>query len=346
MSAVPTLAPALPSRELEGELLALVGEPGARTLSLTMSKDPNAKLTVLVFPAGAGDPALVVKVPTTARAAVAVAREHRLLLALHALDAGPVLATVPAVAGMVHHDGLPALVTSALPGTPLRTAYYRPGHTGRPAGVAADLAAVGAWLGAFQSATAGPPAPIDLGGGLSQRLRGRFGAEADEVGEGLEALLERLGAWAPPSTAVHGDLWFGNVLTAGQVTGVVDWEAGAIRGDPVRDLARFVLAYALYLDRHTRPGRRVRGHPGLRATRWGAGVAYALDGTGWFPGLVRRFLSDGLRRLGLPGVLWRDAALAGLADVAVSADHADFALAHLRLLRRLLAAGPSRGGGR
>jgi aminoglycoside phosphotransferase (APT) family kinase protein len=145
---------------------------------------------------------------------------------------------------------------------------------------------------------------------------------------------------------VHGDLWFGNVLAAGHVTGVVDWEAGAVRGDPVRDLARFVLAYALYLDRHTPPGRRVRGHPGLRAGHWGAGVAYAIDGTGWFPDLARGFLDQGLRRLGLPGALWRDVALAGLADVAATADHAAFALAHLRLLRHLLAAGPSRGGGR
>jgi len=226
----------------------------------------------------------------------------------------------------------------------MRTGYYRPGHTGRPAAVAADLAPVGAWLGAFQSATAGPPAPIDLGGDLAGRLRARFGPEADEAGEGLTALLARLGAWAAPTAAVHGDFWFGNVLAAGQVTGVIDWEEGAVRGDPLRDLARFVLAYALYLDRHTRPGRPVHGHPGLLAGSWDAGLAYAIDGAGWFPDLVRAFLRAGLRRLGAPAGLWRDVALAGLADVAVSADHAGFARAHLRLLGRLLAAPP--GGSR
>ena len=85
---------------------------------------------------------------------------------------------------------------------------------------------------------------------------------------------------------MHGDLWFGNLfLERDEVSGVVDWEEAQTRGEPVRDLARFAVAYALYLDWRTRTRRGVRGLPGLRASGWGAGVEFGLSGAGWFPDL-------------------------------------------------------------
>jgi hypothetical protein len=93
--------------------------------------------------------------------------------------------------------------------------------------------------------------------------------------------------------------------------------------------------YALYLDRRTRRGRRVAGHPGLVAGTWGAGVEYALTGAGWFPEAFRGFLRDGLQRLGASPESWRDAAVAGIAEVAAVTDDRGFARSHLELLRRL-----------
>jgi hypothetical protein len=93
--------------------------------------------------------------------------------------------------------------------------------------------------------------------------------------------------------------------------------------------------YALFLDRRTKVGRQVAGHSGLRAGEWGAGVAYAVDGTGWFPELFRRFLRDGLARLGADTASWRDLALAGIAEVAALADDDEFARRHLELFRTL-----------
>ena len=113
--------------------------------------------------------------------------------------------------------------------------------------------------------------------------------------------------------------------------------AGMVAGDPVRDLARFALSYALYLDRHTRPGRAVAGHSGLTAGNWGAGIEYAIGGEGWFPDLFRSFLQNGLVRLGADPERWRDAVLAGLVDVAATADHIEFARSHWRLFDRLSA---------
>ena len=160
---------------------------------------------------------------------------------------------------------------------------------------------------------------------------------------GLRAVVERvecacatLHAHRAPRTVVHGDLWCGNVLVRdGGVSGVVDWEEAELRGEPLRDLARFALTYALYLDRHTRPGARVAGHPGLTAGTWGCGIDHLLSGSGWICDLLRAFLRLGMRRLGVPGELWPELIVAGVAEVAARADDDGFARHHLRVLARI-----------
>ena len=144
------------------------------------------------------------------------------------------------------------------------------------------------------------------------------------------------------ASVVHGDFWCGNILRRhGAVAGVIDWEHGTFFDDPLRDRARFALSYALYLDRHTVPGREVAGHRGLVAGPWGEGVRYAFAGSGWFPDLIRRFVSDGLQATGRDPGLWHEAVLLALSEVAVSSDHDGFAQHHLSLalsLARSLAA--------
>jgi len=131
----------------------------------------------------------------------------------------------------------------------------------------------------------------------------------------------------------------GNILMhKGRVTGVVDWEAASLRGQQVRDLARFAYVYALYLDRRTRPGRRVAGHSGLRTGTWGAGVRYALESWGWFPDLFRGFVQDGLTRLGAARSSWRDVILAAVAEMAALTDDPEFARRNLHLFADLVAA--------
>ena len=115
--------------------------------------------------------------------------------------------------------------------------------------------------------------------------------DADADLADLADLRGRLAGHRTPQSVVHGDFWPGNLLIErGRVLGVIDWESARLAGTPARDLARFVTSYSLYLDRHTRPGRRVAGHRGLHAARWGAGVEYAIDGTGWYPDLARSFV--------------------------------------------------------
>ncbi|MGZ3397348.1 MAG: phosphotransferase, partial [Isosphaeraceae bacterium] len=249
-----------------------------------------------------------------------------------------VLDTIPAVSELAEFQGLTALVTTALRGVPMTTRYHAWRHMASPEAVRADFASVEKWLVQFQGAASGEPAPIDMDGGTASVLARRFAGDPDleEALRGLGAVYARLRLSLTPKTAVHGDFWFGNLLLVGDhVSGVVDWEAGSSSGEPMRDPVRFALTYALYLDRHSSAGQQVKGHPGLRAGVWGAGVEYAIDGEGWFPDLFRGFLRNCLDRLGADPELWRDAAFAGLAEVAATADHGDFASLHWRLFSRL-----------
>ena len=326
----------------------LLNLPLMHSLVVALSKDPNAKITVLLIPRGGRRPTLAVKLPTTPAAEASIHAERTVLKDLHKGLPGAILASIPSIGHLKELGGTPSLVTTALPGSPMTTRYHAWRHLGNPSAVRADFLAVEAWLAAFQSATAGARRPVDMDGGAAVILRKRFGDERqlDESLAALAAVHARLRSTMTPRTAVHGDFWFGNVLMAGEkVSGVIDWEAGAASGEPVRDLVRFALTYALYLDRHTRDGKTVSGHRGLRAGEWGSGITWAFDGEGWFPDLVREFVQRGLIRLGANPELWREAMLAGLAEVAATADHLEFARLHWQLFGRLSLRVPALSGG-
>jgi aminoglycoside phosphotransferase len=324
-------------------LRAYIEASGLRSVVIGPSKDPNAKITVLLVSPQDGNAVLAVKAPTTDSAARSVECEADLLVDLSKLQLPALAGTIPRVLDTVDFNGRQGIVTNALPGTAMTTTYLRWRHTASAGRVARDFEAVARWLGEFQAATATHAAPLELDGGVQSRLRVRFAGDEqldDDLGR-LEELYARLSRQSVPRTAVHGDLWFGNILLdRGEITGVVDWEGGAVSGEPVRDLVRFALVYSLYLDRRTKRGRSVGGHPGLRADRWGAGVEYALAGSGWYPELVREFLGSGLARLGASPSAWRDALLAGVAEIAALTDDDEFARRHLELFRRLQA-GPT-----
>jgi len=318
-------------REAHIPLWEFVAKMELQSLVVATSKDPNAKFTVLLVPPETSEPVMVVKAPSTATAERAVDVEARMLAELADGRLGSLAHTVPRLVGLACFGGRRAAVTTALPGRPMTTAYARRGHTRDARKVATDFRAAGSWLAELQRRTAGDVAPLEMDAGVAARLHERFGGDL----EPLLAIHERLRRDRVPRTVVHGDFWCGNILlTEGSVSGVVDWEAATTRGEPARDLARFANMYALYLDLRAQRGR-VAGHPGLRAGSWGAGLEYAIDGSGWFPDLYRRFVADGLGRLGADGQSWRDVALSGVAEVAALADHDEFARRHLELFQRL-----------
>jgi hypothetical protein len=324
----------LPARR---SVWSFVRSSGLQSVVVGPSKDPNAKITILLVSPETGEPVLAVKAATTDRAGVAVEAERQVLASLTEHVAGAVVQAIPRPVETLDYDGRPAVVTTAVRGRAMTLGYVRRRHRRSPARVTADFAAAGNWLASFRQATAADAAPLEMDGGVAERLCERFG-DREELDDDLERLAEIaavLRAETVARTAVHGDFWFGNILlTGGRVTGVVDWEAGTTSGEPARDVARFAHMYALYLGGSAAPRHRVTRHPGIRAGTWGAVVEYALDGIGWFPELFRQFLRDGLAAVHASPDVWRSLALAAIAEVAAFTDHDDFARLHLDLFRR------------
>lgn len=330
------MTPAMAARLSLAGLIDLVG---GRVACLAMSKDQNAKVTVLLFPGGQDQPGYVAKVPTTGTAARRVEREAELLSDPELRVLGPISATIPQPIMTVEHRGHRVMVTTGLPGRSMLADYHSWRHTARASAVRADFAAAGLWLAELHRRTAkGETDLASMLDGAAPAIARRYGGDRATAADlyQLAAIRDRLAGHRVARAMLHGDFWPGNLLmTDGRVCGVIDWESARRDGLPTHDLAHFVITYSLYLDRHTRPGRRVGGHPGLRAGPWGAGLEYALNGTGWYPELARRFLADGLRRLSVPPCCGRDVTLAELASIAAHADHPDFARNHLLLFRRL-----------
>lgn len=344
-----TLLGTNPGVLLRSTLRDHLGTESPPLVVLGLSRDENPKVIIVAFSPTASTPRLVVKAALTEGSVAAVRAEAAALRAVEALDPGMVGGTVPRLLDERRDENGALLVTEALTGVPMSVDYHRWRHTAKAEVIREDFACATSWLRELGRL------PVDRVLGprgdwqaLATRLRDRWPSGDDDsdvasdvafdVAERVTDLDSRLRM--PPGSAlsvVHGDFWCGNVLRTGRrATGVVDWEHAVVGGDPVRDLARFVVSYLLYLDRHTRPGRPVTGHPGLRAGAWGEPIRYAARGVGWLPSLVAEVLSEALVATGRDGQLWRDVLALGTVEVAAHSDHADFARQHLLLAAELL----------
>lgn len=308
---------------------------GLRTSVFATSRDDNPKAMVLAFAPGSSQPTLAVKVALTPGAAESVRREACVLRAMAELDPDRLGNVVPRLIDLCPTSQGLAMVTTAMAGRPLSTDYHRLGHLASQCRVTADFQMAARLLSRLKSLSGHMTAPTGTRPWVDQIRAVDHGAVTRDARSSLAAYAAVLG---PPreSGVVHGDLWGGNLLHVGhRVTGLVDWEHATMVGDPVRDWVRFALAYSLYLDRHTRIGRPVRGHPGLRRGADGDGIRYAVTTRGWYRALIRDFVGQGLRLTGRDPSLWVIAVCAGLAEVAISSDNADFAELHLNVLRRM-----------
>jgi Phosphotransferase enzyme family len=280
---------------------------------------PAAKATLLLFGAD-GRPCLVAKLARCPETEPVLVAEHTALLDVWSTRPASITAEMPRPIALECVAGRLVLLSTALPGTPLRTRYYSPGHVRHPGRVAADLAVAGSWLARFQeetrseTITLGPETFDEWIRPTFDRYRAEVGWSGWESGllDHLSDLCAQLSGTRVPVVAVHGDYAPGNILLDSErVSGVVDWELGRGAGLPFSDLFKFAASYGSYLDRACPPARGVlAGHPGWSQARdrWGStpgwtngtGILYAFFGSGWFPELVRSYLSEHLRRLGVP----------------------------------------------
>lgn len=285
---------------------------------------PAAKATLLLFGPD-GLPLLVAKLARRADGERALVAEHDVLTTLWSVRPRTVSAELPRPLALERVAGRLMLLCTAVRGAPLTIRYYTPGHVRHPDLVAQDFALAGAWLSRFQEETSGGTMMLgrDTFGEWIRPTLLRYRAEvgwSDWESGLLDHLSNLSGAFSGtcvPVMAVHGDYAPGNILLeTGRVSGVVDWELGRSAGLPFSDLFKFAASYGSYLDRASPPTRGgVGGHPGWSQARdrWGSspgwtngtGILYAFFGSGWFPELVRGFLSDHLRRLEVPPAVAR-----------------------------------------
>jgi aminoglycoside phosphotransferase (APT) family kinase protein len=290
--------------------------PPAEGIVIGADRDPEAHVTMLFLDA-LGQPCAVAKAARQRRGEAALRREHEMLLQLSRLVSPWVRAQAPRPLALERIGTRLVLVTTPVPGQPMRTAYYAPGHvTSRPR-VEADFAAATGWLSALhrETAFAAPPfgeAAQDLWvERVIERYRGHIGW--DDVEEDLFGRVRRsardLRGLPIPLVVSHGDYAIGNIMVrSGRVAGLIDWERGDLARPPFRDIYKFPASYAMYLDRAA-PGRRGGIRAGREAfdaawRRYGtwrplSGIGFGYFGAGWFPDLVRRFVLGHLDRLGI-----------------------------------------------
>lgn len=313
---------------------------------------PAAKVTLLLFGAD-GRPRLVAKLARRPETEPVLVAEYTALLDVWSARPASVTAELPHPIALERVAGRLVLLSTAVRGTPLAIRYYAPGHVRHPGRVAADLAAAGTWLAQFQEETRsgtialGPEAFEEWIRPTFHRYRAEAGW-SDWESDLLDHLSEQcalLTGTPVPVVAVHGDYAPGNILLDRErVSGVVDWELGRGAGLPFSDVFKFVASYGSYLDRACPPGRgTLAGHPGWSQARerwatvpeWtnGTGILYAFFGTGWFPELVRSFLSEHLRRLEVPPAAAQLFLPVFLAEQVLALEQPDYRNGYRALLR-------------
>lgn len=326
--AAPTWRPPSQHRSgVEAGFAKWIEASGHRVVVLDHSHDPDSRAVLLLFGPHAPAPTIAVKVATTSSAAARLDGERSRLGELQNAPLEALGDSIPRLVDLPVATGSALLATTAMDGEPMFVGYYRNGHSRRPETVRRDYDAAAEWLARLQSEPTGER--LRLGVPSSTCAAARCVDPVDDrdaVLTGLAALDTRLARHQVTERIVHGDFWAGNVMVrAGAVCGVVDWERWEPAGNPLRDLGRFAVGYSLYLDRQTRPGAQVRGHAGLVAGSPAGGVGYGIDGSGWYPSILRSFVAAGLARLGLPASLGRDVVLAELAELAAESTNPEFA---------------------
>jgi aminoglycoside phosphotransferase (APT) family kinase protein len=288
-------------------------------LVLGIDRDPRAKVTLLLFD-DLGEVCAVAKVARDHRSEPALEQEYAALCHLACAPIPALRDHVPAPLMLDRVGERLVVVTTAIPGTPMTVGYYTPGHVSDPVAVRRDFDLAGGWLAKFQSATT--TAPVTLGDELFQDhvkpVLGRYRLHvgwSDWEAEAFADLEEETRALPHQPAAlgvVHGDYAIGNLLVDGpSLAGVIDWELSRPAGVQLSDVLKFAASYSSFLDRAAPPRAGVmHGHPGWQAARqrWQSpsgwtnltGFMYGFYGEGWYPDLVRTFVSRHAARLGLP----------------------------------------------
>jgi hypothetical protein len=336
--------------------LGAAGGPPTRSAVVGLDRSDDAKVVSLLFDA-AGTLVAAAKVARSRSGEQALVAERDALRAVGCTHSAGLAGTAPRALALFRAAGRLTLVQTPASGRPMSVDYYSVGHVSDPSAVAVDLAAAGDWLALLHRGTWGGRITVAEASRrwLLPALESYRRDVADDRPEralftAARTRVEAHAAATVPVTAVHGDFWMGNVLRERprRVSAVVDWERSRVAGVPLVVVFKFPTSYGLYLDR-AEPWRRGRlpAHRGRDdvARLWAphgdaanlVGFGYTYFGTGWFPALVRSFVTDQVRRLGVPSEVVGPFFVGFLAEQALAANTEDFRAGCRTILRAFAA---------
>ena len=219
------------------DLDAFLADHGIEVLDV-MSGAASGTRRLILGRLGDPQPTHAVALANTEDAVAAVETESRHLEELHGRLGLVMRVTIPSPVEQVQVAGLPALVVTAVPGLRAVT------DEGRRSGARAEAGAVQSWLAQLWQETADEPQPVDLGQDVLHLLRSRsrrVSGMADTV-RAVDHACARLSAFTIPRTVSHGCLCRQHVFVEeGVVSGVDNWGASKLSGDPLRDLGHWVV---------------------------------------------------------------------------------------------------------
>jgi len=327
------------------------GRPRLRGATLLgANRSENLKAVILLFGQD-GRLGAVCKVARGPEGEAALRAEYAVLSDLQGIGPPSFLECAPEPLLLEEIGRRLVLVTTPVRGEPMVTRYHTPGHTSDARRVGTDFARAAAWLSRFQRETRSEVVALSEAVDrwyepVLERYRREigWGAEEESLFSEVFARVRDLRDVAVPVTAVHGDLWVGNLLDDhGAITGVLDWECGSRAGLPFRDVYKFPTSYGTYLNRAYAGRRGVPGHPGWAAAevswsrpgdwRNALGFGYTYFGSGWFPELVRRHVTGLLADLGMSPEVNAVFFPLFLAEQATALDVDEFRQGYASLLR-------------
>jgi len=290
------------SRHLIADWAAIIGDRLPRPAAIHWLKFgsvrdfPRPYAYFYVFLDGAPTPAMVAKVAAEETAKVRLARDGERVQALRAQAPQDLLATIPAVLASFAHGAAWVTLEEFAAGERL-VPQVDLGRRGEAARLGGYFERVVDWLIRFGEG-AGSPEERDLAfdGELFQWAVGEPMARLTRTHvlpprerARLLDVMSRLEAYRGQRvrvTALHGDLWPGNIfVTAAGGLSVIDWEGYRERDASYYDIYTFLSSFTL-----TRPAA-ARDQP--------AAMLDALFGEHWFGDLVRRTLVRYARALDL-----------------------------------------------
>jgi hypothetical protein len=271
------------------DLGVFLAEHGIEVLDVTSGAASGTRRLILGR-LGAPQPTHAVAVANTEDAVAAAEAESRHLEELQGRLGLVMRVTIPSPLERVQVAGLPALVVTAVPGLRARSV-----ETFR-SGARVEATAVQSWLAQLWRVTADEPEAVDLGRDVLGLLRSRsrrVSGMADTL-RIVDRAYGRLSGFTIPRTMSHGCLCRQHVFVEeGVVSGVDDWGASQLLGDPLRDLGHWVVrSTGRHLDQ-------------VMAARTPLGRT------------LRDFVIAGLAVWTIPPTYWRDVLLLVEAELAV-----------------------------